>query len=58
MGADLVGIATPFAKAALKSSKEVEKLIESYAHELKTAMFGVGAKDLESLKKQTLQTTP
>ncbi len=50
LGADLVGIATPFAKAALVSRKEVEKLIETYAHELKTAMFGVGAKNISDLK--------
>jgi isopentenyl-diphosphate delta-isomerase len=55
LGADLVGIAAPFAKAALKSSGEVEKLIETYTHELKTAMFGVGAKDIAVLKGVKLQ---
>jgi isopentenyl-diphosphate Delta-isomerase len=51
MGADLAGIAAPFAKAALISSEEVEKLAEKYAMELKTTMFGVGAKNVTELKK-------
>lgn len=50
LGADLVGVASPFAKAALKSSEEVEKLIEKYALEFKVAMFGVGANSLNRLK--------
>jgi isopentenyl-diphosphate delta-isomerase len=54
LGADLVGIATPFAKAALKSQKEVEKLIERYALELKVCMFGVGAKNIDKLKRVKL----
>lgn len=56
LGADLVGIAAPFAKVGLSSQEEVERLIEKYALELKIAMFGVGAKDVESLKKIKLQT--
>lgn len=54
LGADLVGIAMPFAKAALVSQEEVEMQIEKYALELKTAMFGVGAKNLKELKKVNL----
>lgn len=54
LGADLVGIASPFASAALVSQEEVEKLIEKYTLELKTAMFGVGAKNLEELKNINL----
>lgn len=54
LGADLVGIAMPFAKAALESQESVEKLIERYALELKIAMFGVGAKNLKELKKVKL----
>ena len=54
LGADLAGIATPFAKAALVSSKNVEKLIDKYGYELKVAMFGVGAKDVGQLKKTPL----
>ncbi|OGM32082.1 type 2 isopentenyl-diphosphate Delta-isomerase [Candidatus Woesebacteria bacterium RIFCSPHIGHO2_01_FULL_44_21] len=51
LGADLVGIAMPFAKAALVSQEAVEKLIERLAMELKVAMFGVGAKNISELKK-------
>ena len=55
LGADLVGIAMPFARAALVSQEEVEKLIERYALELKVAMFGVGAKDISELKRVSLK---
>ena len=54
LGADLVGIAMPFAKAALVSSKAVEKLIEKLGMELKIAMFGVGAKNIKELNKIVL----
>jgi len=49
LGSDLVGIAAPFAQAALISSEEVEKLIQKYASELKISMFGLGARRLSSL---------
>jgi isopentenyl-diphosphate delta-isomerase len=55
LGADLVGIASPFAKAGLISQEEVEKLIEKYATELKITMFGVGAKNIKELKKIKLR---
>jgi len=51
LGADLVGIAQPFAKVAVKSSKEVERLIERLALELKISMFGLGVKNISNLKK-------
>lgn len=54
LGADLAGVAAPFAKAGLVSEHEVEKLIERYATELKTVMFGVGAKDIKSLQKSDI----
>ncbi len=54
LGADLVGIAMPFAKAALVSQEEVEKLIERLALGLKIAMFGVGAINISQLKKVKL----
>lgn len=53
LGADMVGIAAPFASAALKSQEEVEKLIEKYALELKIAMFGVGAKSISELRSRS-----
>ena len=54
LGADLVGVASPFAKAAMELQEEVEKLIERYALELKVAMFGVGADRINALKKTQL----
>lgn len=54
LGADLVGVASPFAKAARISSENVENLIERYAMELKTAMFGVGVKRHPGLKDANL----
>lgn len=51
LGASIVGIAAPFAKAGLKSEEDVEGLIEKYAKELKVTMFGVGVKDIKELKK-------
>lgn len=55
LGSDMVGIASPFAKAGMKSQEEVEKIIEKYAKELKITMFGVGAKNIKSLQKIKLQ---
>jgi isopentenyl-diphosphate delta-isomerase len=54
LGADLAGIAAPFAKAALISTEKVGLLIEKYAKELKVSMFGVGAKNITELKKTKL----
>jgi isopentenyl-diphosphate delta-isomerase len=51
LGADLAGIATPFAKAALISQKEVEKLIQRYTLD---AMFGVGTRSIKDLQKVKL----
>jgi isopentenyl-diphosphate delta-isomerase len=50
LGSDLVGIAAPFAKAALRSTEEVEKLIEEYALGLRISMFGIGVSNIENLK--------
>lgn len=54
LGADLVGLATPFGKAAVQSNEEVELLIEKLALETKVSMFGVGAKDIKALQKTKL----
>lgn len=50
LGADYATIAGPFLKAALKGKEEVLKLVARFELELKTAMFGTGAKTLEQLK--------
>jgi len=54
LGADLVGLAQPFAQAGLVSEERVEMLISKLAYELKVAMFGVGVKNIEELKKVKL----
>jgi len=51
IGADICGIALPFLKAATISESEVEKLINKLVDDLKIAMFCIGAKNIEELKK-------
>ena len=54
LGSDLVGLATPFGKAAIQSTKAVEKLIEKLAMETTVAMFGVGARNIKELQSVEL----
>jgi isopentenyl-diphosphate delta-isomerase len=51
LGADVVGMALPFLKAANKGEKEVEALVKAFYEELKTAMFLTGCHTLSDLKK-------
>lgn len=51
LGADLCGFALPLLKAATISAFEVEKVIKNIIDELKTAMFCIGVKDIDELKK-------
>ncbi|HSH00994.1 MAG TPA: type 2 isopentenyl-diphosphate Delta-isomerase [Anaerolineae bacterium] len=51
LGADLVGLATPFGRAAVESSEAVEALIERLGLELRIGMFGVGAGNIEALRQ-------
>jgi isopentenyl-diphosphate delta-isomerase len=51
LGADLVGLAAPFGKAALESQEAVEQVVEQLALELKVAMFGVGARTINELER-------
>jgi len=51
LGADMAGLAAPFAKAAMESEEAVVASIERLGRELKVAMFGVGVKNLFELKK-------
>jgi len=55
LGADMAGIAAPFAKAGLVSAEEVEKFIGGLVAELRTVMFGVGADNLQRLRKTKLE---
>lgn len=54
LGADLVGIALPFLIAAEKSEVALLRCIHTLIHELKLAMFGVGAKNLKELRNVKL----
>jgi isopentenyl-diphosphate delta-isomerase len=54
LGADLVGLAQPFLKAAMESSEAVAQKIERLLQELKIAMFCVGARTLTDLRQLEL----
>lgn len=49
LGAEMAGLASPFLKAAEKGEEQTKRLVDQLILELKTAMFLVGAKDVESL---------
>lgn len=51
LGADLVGLAQPFLKAAMESTEAVAQRIERILQELKIAMFCVGARTLKELRQ-------
>ena len=55
MGADLVGLAYPFLRAAHESAERVAALASRTIHELKIAMFCVGAKRLADLARVNLR---
>ncbi len=50
LGADLVGLAEPLLIEANKNSESVERYLEQFIKELKTAMMLVGVKNLQELK--------
>lgn len=50
LGAELGGMAGPFLKAAVKSSKAVVETINEISRELQVAMFAAGAGDIASLQ--------
>jgi isopentenyl-diphosphate delta-isomerase len=54
LGADMVGLAAPFAKAAMESEEAVVELIERLGMELKVACFGVGAGNIKDLAHKQL----
>lgn len=54
IGARCAGIALPLLGPATTSSKKVEQELETFIEELKVAMFLVGAKNLEALKKANI----
>jgi isopentenyl-diphosphate delta-isomerase len=50
LGADLVGMASPFLKAAMESEEAVMNKIERTVRELRIAMFCVGARSISELQ--------
>jgi isopentenyl-diphosphate delta-isomerase len=57
LGADLAGMAFPFLRAADRSAEAVLDKIERTVRELRIAMFCVGARTVEELKRATLLET-
>lgn len=57
LGATSVGMALPFLKYAYEGHECIEKKIEEFNRELKTAMFLVGAQNIEQLKQKRLIIT-
>jgi isopentenyl-diphosphate delta-isomerase len=51
LGADLVGLAFPFLRAATKSASALEELVELLKAEIQTTLFCTGNCDLTSLQK-------
>jgi len=54
LGADLTGMAAPFLHAAQESSDRVAETVRRTLHELKIAMFCVGARNIEELRRAPL----
>jgi len=50
LGADVAGIASPVLQAAHQSDEAVHELLDRVAREVRVAMFGVGAADIDSLR--------
>ena len=51
LGADLTGLASPFLKRAVESTKAVIDEIDLLTDELRIAMFACGARDIPALRK-------
>ncbi|MBR0471082.1 MAG: type 2 isopentenyl-diphosphate Delta-isomerase [Methanosphaera sp.] len=57
LGASCAGMALPFLKHAYANPEKVEEKINQFTRELKTAMFLVGASNIEELKQKRLIIT-
>ena len=51
LGADLVGLASPFLKAAMESAEAVVEEMEILTAEARIAMFCSGAESIDALRK-------
>jgi isopentenyl-diphosphate delta-isomerase len=54
LGAELGGMASPYLKAAVKSTKAVVETISEVSRELRVAMFGAGAANISALQSVPL----
>lgn len=54
LGSVMGGMASPFLKAAVKSSQAVAQVIHEVRREIQVCMFAVGAPDIEALRHTTL----
>jgi isopentenyl-diphosphate delta-isomerase len=57
LGADAAALATPFLKPATVSPEAVGEKIREILEQLRTAMFCVGARNVQELKKVPLSET-
>ena len=55
LGADLAGLAYPFLAAATESAERVAERIDRLVHELKIAMFCLGARNLTELRQTKIE---
>ncbi len=55
LGADLAGLAYPFLAAATESAERVAERIDRLVHELKIAMFCLGARNLTELRRAKIE---
>lgn len=51
LGADVVGLASPLLKAAARSADDTVRALEVLGHQLRTAMFCIGARDVAALRQ-------
>lgn len=51
LGADLVGLASPFLRRAVESTEAVVEEMDFLSAEMRVAMFASGAKDIETLRR-------
>ncbi len=54
LGAELCGLASPFLKAAHKSTNGLQELIDIIQEQLKICMFVIGARDISEIDKEKL----
>src|ERR671938_1605913 len=51
LGADLAGLASTLLKAAARSAEEAERALKVIGRQLRIAMFCIGARDIDALRR-------